>query len=191
MKIEKRPATLLYPVPVVLVSCIGHEGTANIITIAWVGTVCSDPPMLSISIRPSRYSHKLITETREFVVNIPSADILDATDYCGIVSGRDVDKFTVTGLTPEPASKVKAPLIKECPMNMECVVRQILNLGAHDMFIAEIVAVHQEEEVLDSHGHLDVQKARPVVYNGAGQYWGGHECLATYGYAKKIFGESK
>ncbi|MGE5415838.1 MAG: flavin reductase family protein [Acidobacteriota bacterium] len=184
MKIEKKAATILYPVPTVLVSCVDEAGKPNMITLAWVGTVCSEPPMLSISVRPSRYSHKLITMTGDFVVNIPSIDQLKQTDYCGVVSGADVDKFAATGFTAIPATKVKAPLIKECPVNIECVVRQTLNLGAHDMFIGEIVATHYNEEVLDAKGRLDVNKVKPFVYNGAGEYWGIDSEVGFYGFSK-------
>lgn len=184
MKIEKRPATILYPVPVVLVTSIDQGGKPNIITIAWAGTVCSMPPMVGIAIRPSRYSHELITRTRELVVNMPTADQLQAVDYCGMVSGRDIDKFKVTGLTPLPASRVKPPLIKECPVNMECEVRHILPLGAHDLFVAEIVVNHIDEEVLDEKGRVNPNRAKPLAYNGAQKYWTIAEEVGTYGLSK-------
>lgn len=181
MKLIKPPFTMLYPVPVVLVTSADSSGKPNIITIAWTGTVCSDPPMLSISVRPSRYSHQLISESGEFVVNIPSMQLLEKTDYCGVVTGREVDKFQATGLTPVPASKVKAPLIDECPANLECVVKQTLSLGAHDLFIAEIVACHVEETLVDRRGRMDVSLAHPFVYNGNGEYWGVKDSLGPYG----------
>ncbi|MGE5403418.1 MAG: flavin reductase family protein [Candidatus Saccharibacteria bacterium] len=184
MKIEKKAATVLYPVPTVLVSCVDEQGKPNMITLAWVGTVCSEPPMLSISVRPSRYSHKLISATGDFVVNIPSLDWLKQTDYCGVVSGANVDKFEATGFTAIPASKVKSPLVKECPVNIECVVRQTLQLGAHDLFIGEIVATHFDEEVLDKKGRLDVRKVKPFVYNGAGEYWSVDSDVGFYGFSK-------
>lgn len=186
-KVQKRPGTALFPVPVVLVTSADDQGRANIITIAWAGTVCSEPPLLSISVRPSRHSHGLIKASGEFVVNVPGADLLKATDYCGFVSGRDVDKFAATGLTAVPASIVKAPLIGECPLNLECVVRQTLELGAHDMFIAEIVAVHQNQSALSEKGRLDVRLVKPFAYNGAGEYWGIGEVAAAFGFAKKAF----
>ena len=122
-----------------------NKQRTNICTVAWTGTVCSDPPMLSISLRKERHSHSLISETREFVVNVPGVEQVRATDYCGVVSGRDVDKFKETGLTPAPASKVKAALILECPLNLECRVKKVLELGSHTMFVANVLAVQVNE----------------------------------------------
>ncbi|MGI6550686.1 MAG: flavin reductase family protein [Syntrophomonadales bacterium] len=184
MKIEKRPATILYPIPVVLVTSIDQAGKPNIITIAWAGVVCSQPPMVGIAIRPSRYSHELITRSRELVVNMPTAEHLKMVDYCGMVSGREVDKFKETGFTPLPASRVKPPLIKECPVNMECEVRHILQLGAHDLFVAEIVVNHVDEEVLDEKGRVNPQLANPLAYNGAQKYWTIAREVGTYGLSK-------
>lgn len=171
MKIEKEPSVMLYPCPVVLATCVDPKGKPNIITLAWVGVVCSDPPTIGVGIRPHRYSHKLIEESKEYVVNIPTVDILYETDYCGEISGEDHDKFAETKLTPEPAKKVKPPLIKECPVNLECVLQKIVKLGAHDLFLGEIVAVHVDQEVLDENGRLNFSKAKPFVYN-RGEYWG-------------------
>ncbi len=182
-KISKRPSTYLYPVPVVLVTC----GTKkpNIITLAWVGTVCSDPPMVGIGVRPGRYSHDLIEETGEFVINIPGEDLLEVTDRCGHVSGRDVDKFATFGLTAEPASEVKTALVAECPVNMECKVVQKISLGAHDLFLGEIVAVHVDEAVLDEkRRRVDYGKAKPFVLTFA-DYRGLSEPIGTYGYSVK------
>lgn len=185
MKIERRPATILYPVPVVLVTSVDQEGKPNIITIAWAGTVCSQPPMVGIAIRPDRYSHELISRSRELVVNMPRAEQLNQVDYCGMVSGREVDKFQATGFTPVVASQVKTPLIKECPVNLECVVRHILPLGAHDLFVAEIVAGHADEEVLDEKGRVNPILAKPLAYNGHQKYWTIGEEVGTYGMSKK------
>jgi flavin reductase (DIM6/NTAB) family NADH-FMN oxidoreductase RutF len=182
-KVTKKPSTYLYPVPVVLVTCGAEK--PNIITLAWVSTVCSDPPMMSIAVRPSRFSHQLIEETGEFVVNIPGEERLEVTDHCGQVSGREVDKFTEFGLTPQPAAEVKAPLIAECHVNMECKVVQKLELGAHDLFLGEIVAVHVNEEVLDEKGRrVDYDKAKPFVLTSA-EYRGLTQPLATYGCSVK------
>lgn len=139
------PSTALYPVPVVLVSCTSGDNSDNIITIAWTGTVCSDPPMLSISVRRERFSHRLIQDSGEFVVNIPTRELLSAVRLCGTKSGRDIDKWSETGFTRELSHYLdkKTPLIQECPVNIECVTRQQLSLGSHDMFIGEIVAVHR------------------------------------------------
>ncbi len=182
-KKSKRPSTYLYPVPVVLVTC-GID-KPNIITLAWVGTVCSDPPMVGIAVRPERYSYGLIENTDEFVVNIPGEDLLEATDRCGHVSGRDVDKFAAFGLTREPATEVKTPLIAECPVNMECKVAQKISLGAHSLFLAEVVAVHVDEEVLDESGRrIDYGKAKPFVLTFR-EYRGLRDVLAGYGFSGK------
>ena len=169
----------LYPVPVVLVTAAKPGGGANIITLAWVGIVCSDPPSISISIRPSRYSHGLIKEAGEFVINVPTEDILRETDRCGMVSGRDVDKFKECSFTAEKATVVGAPLIKECPVSIECKTRQVLSLGAHDLFIGEVVAVHADDKILDG-GRIDYARARPVVFN-QGEYWNLAKKIGTYG----------
>ncbi|MBM4047162.1 MAG: flavin reductase family protein [Planctomycetes bacterium] len=180
----RKPSEALYPVPVVLVTCADKAGKANMITLAWVGTVCSQPPMISISIRPSRYSHPMVKDLGEFVVNIPTAAQVKETDYAGIVSGRDVDKFAKLGFTPEPASKVKPPLIQECPVNIECKVRQTLTLGTHDMFIGEVVAVHVDESVLTDKGRIDVAKAAPFAF-AQGEYWSFKDKIGSFGFSGK------
>ena len=182
-KTRKNPSTYLYPVPVIMVTC-GAENP-NIITLAWVGTVCSDPPMVGIAVRQERHSYGLIEEIGQFVVNIPGEDLLEATDYCGQVSGREVDKFAATGLTPELASEVKPPLIAECHVNMECLVRKKLELGAHDLFLGEVVAVHVDEDVLEESGRrIDYGRARPFVLTFA-EYRGLGDALANYGFSVK------
>ena len=183
-RIIKRPHTALYPVPAVLVTCVNEAGKPNIITLAWAGTVCSAPPMVGIGVRPSRYSHDLIRDGGEFVVNLPSATIAAAVDTCGHVSGADVDKFQVAGLTPLPASKVKPPLIAECPVALECQVKQAIPLGSHTLFLGEIVAVQMDEAVLDAGGSLDVALAQPFTYV-EGEYWTLGEMLGTYGFSRK------
>ena len=153
----------LYPNPVVMVSC--SDGTKdNIITLAWVGTVCSNPPMISISIRPSRYSNELISASMEFVINIPEEKMLKACDFCGTNSGRDIDKFKKLDLTKEKGFIVNAPLIKECPINIECKVRQIIHLGTHDMFIGEVLSVNADEEIIYSDNDIDFEKVNDVSY---------------------------
>lgn len=179
VKLVKRPSTYLYPVPAVLVTC-GAGDQANIITLAWVGTICSDPPMVGISIRPSRHSNGLIRQTEEFVVNIPTADLVAQVDYCGQVSGRDVDKWAACGFTPEPGSAITTPLIAQCPVNLECKLARIIPLGTHDLFVGEIVAVHVDEAILDDRSHVDYTKAQPFAYLG-GQYRGIGELLGQYG----------
>ena len=128
-----KPGNMLYPLPVVLVSAADEEGNTNVLTVAWAGTVCSDPPMVSVSIRPERYSYRMIKETGEFVINLTTEELAYATDYCGVVSGRDADKFKNMHLTPVKGDVVKAPLIKESPVNIECIVKDIKSLGSHDM----------------------------------------------------------
>ena len=153
----------LYPNPVVMVSC--SDGVKdNIITLAWVGTVCSDPPLISISIRPARYSHELVSASKEFVINIPDEKMIEASDFCGTNSGRNIDKFKELGLTKEKGFIVNAPLIKECPINIECKVRQIIHLGTHDMFIGEVVSVNADEEVIYPDGEIDYERISMLSY---------------------------
>jgi len=183
MKVTKSPWTALFPCPVALVTCVDSEGKPNVITLAWVGTVCSDPPTLGLGIRPKRYSYKLIEDCGEFVVNVPNKDILRDVDFCGMVSGREVDKFSETGLTPQPAEKVKPPLIQECPINMECVVKKKLPLGTHHLFLGEIVHVHVDEDILNENGEIDFSRVAPFVYND-GEYWSLHKKIGIYGFSK-------
>lgn len=185
MKIRKKAYTALFPCPVVLVTCVGSNGKPNIITLAWVGTLCSEPPIIGASIRPTRYSHKLIENSKEFVVNIPTTKILRETDYCGVTSGKDIDKFSKTKLTQEPADKVKAPLIRECPVNMECILKDKIPLGVHDLFIGEIVQVHIDQDILDDKGNIDFKKADPVTYNQL-EYWSINKKLGKCGFSKKF-----
>jgi flavin reductase (DIM6/NTAB) family NADH-FMN oxidoreductase RutF len=180
----QKPFTALYPVPVVLVTCVNEQGTPNIVTLAWVGTVASKPPQAAIAIRPSRYSHTVISRTGEFVINIPNEDLLAAVDQCGHVSGTRTDKFAQTDLTPEPASQIQPPLIAECPFNLECKLTQTISLGSHDLFIGEIVAVHVDEELLDERGTIDYSKAKAVAYLG-NEYWSLGECRSTSGFTLK------
>ena len=188
MKIQRRPACVLLPVPAVMVSVADGSGGANIVTLAWTGTVCSAPPMLSIAVRPSRYSHELLGRSSDFVVNVPRASQVWALDYCGSVSGRDVDKFAACGLHASPASRVVSPLIEECPINIECVTRHRLALGAHELFIAEIVAVQYDEDVLDAHGRVQTQKLEPIAY-AEGEYWSLGERVGLYGAAARARGK--
>ena len=177
-----KPSTTLFPVPVVLVSC-GSAELPNIITIAWAGIINSSPPMVSISIRPSRYSHDLITESREFVINIPTTDQLEKADYCGMISGREVDKFAECDFTAVPASEVSTPLIAECPVNLECTVTQIIPLGTHNMFLGRVEAVHGEETVMNDKGRVDVTKAVPFTFVTRAYYQLG-DYLNEYGFTK-------
>jgi flavin reductase (DIM6/NTAB) family NADH-FMN oxidoreductase RutF len=177
-----KPSTLLNPVPVVMVTCADNSGKANIITLAWAGTINSEPPMLSISVRKERYSHKLISEKGQFVVNLTTQKLAYATDLCGVKSGRDVDKFKAAGLTAEKASVVDVPIIKESPVSLECVVKNVVELGSHDMFIAEIVAVDADEEFIDAKGKLSLEKAGLIAYSH-GKYWTLGRELGFFGYS--------
>ncbi len=177
-----KPGNMLYPLPVVMVSVADKDGRNNIITLAWVGTVCSEPPMVSISVRPERYSYSILKETGEFVINLTTKELTFATDYCGVKSGRDVDKFREMHLTALPASEVKAPLIAESPVNIECRVREVKPLGSHDMFIADVVAVHAEERYMDEKHKFHLDRAEPIVYSH-GTYFGCGEELGTFGYS--------
>jgi flavin reductase (DIM6/NTAB) family NADH-FMN oxidoreductase RutF len=182
-KLELSPSEALYPVPVVLVSC-GNRDKANIITIAWCGVVCSKPPLLSISIRPSRYSSGIIKAGGDFVINIPTENMLKETDICGTVSGAGKDKFELCGFTKADPSIVNSPMIQECPTNIECKVAKILSLGAHDMFIGEVVKVHRDRSVLDKEGNMDYSKAAPIIFN-QGEYWSLGKRIGRYGFSAK------
>ncbi len=175
---------MLYPLPVVLVTVCDKEGRANAFTVAWAGTVCSDPPMVSISVRPERYSHHIIEETGQFVINLTTRELAYATDYCGVRSGRSEDKIAAMKLTVEPAEKVRAPLLKESPVNLECVVKATHRLGTHDMFVAEVVAVHADEAYMDEKNKFYLEKADPIVYSH-GTYYTLDEAIGTFGYSVK------
>ena len=181
---------MLYPLPVVMVSMADKNGKYNIITIAWAGTVCTNPPMVSISVRPERYSYPILQETGEFVINLTTRELVYATDYCGVKSGRDVDKFAKLGLTPVAASKVKAPMIGESPVNLECQVTQVQQLGSHAMFLAEVAAVHAEERYMDAQHKFHLDQAEPIVYSH-GAYLLCGEQLGTFGYSVRRKPERK
>ncbi len=179
------PTTMLFPTPVVLITCIDSAGKPNIITLAWVGVVNSDPPMVGISIRPERYSYRWIKESMQFVINLPSEEMVRKVDACGVVSGRKVDKFNTMGWKPVPAQKVKPPLIDECHVQMECEVKQILPLGSHHLFLGEIVMLHVREEVQTERGRIDISKFLPLAYcPGAQEYWTLGKCLGYHSFSK-------
>ena len=176
---------MLFPTPVVLVTCVDEAGKPNIITLAWVGTINSEPPMIGISIRPERYSHACVKRSREFVVNLPTEEMVRKVDACGVLSGKEMDKFAFMGLKPIPAQKLKPPLIDECPVQMECKVKEIISLGSHDLFLGEIVALHVKEEVQKEKGRIDITKALPFVYcPGAREYWNLGKRIGHYGFTK-------
>lgn len=174
---------MLYPVPAVMVSCADRAGRANIITVAWAGTVCTNPPMLSISVRPERFSYGMLRETGEFVVNLVGRDLARACDWCGVKSGRDVDKWAEMHLTRLPSETLDfAPAIAEAPVNIECKVRDVLELGSHHMFVAEVTAVRVDEELLDASGKLRLDRANLVAYSH-GEYFDLGRRLGTFGYS--------
>ncbi len=156
-----KPGNMLYPLPSVMVSCQRPGGKPNIITIAWTGTICSDPPMLSISVQPIRYSHSILLETKEFVVNLVDEKTTFAMDMCGVKSGRDIDKFKELNLTAIPSKTVACPSIAECPVSIECKVSDIIHLGSHDMFLAKVSAVSVEAEYMDE---KEVRHGQPQTY---------------------------
>ncbi|MBR1642099.1 MAG: flavin reductase family protein [Butyrivibrio sp.] len=181
-KQEWKPGNMLYPLPAVMVSC-GREGeTPNIITVAWAGNVCTNPPMLSISVRKERFSHGIIKDTGEFVVNLVGRDLVKAADWCGVRSGRDFDKFKEMHLTPQESRKVSCPGIAESPVNIECRVNKILELGSHDMIIGEVMSVTVDEKFMDDKGRFDLGAADLVAYSH-GEYFELGKKLGKFGYS--------
>ena len=182
-KVVWKPGTMVYPVPAVMVSCGNEEDGYNIITIAWTGTICTDPAMAYISVRPDRYSYDLIKKNGDFVINLTTKELAKATDWCGMRSGRDYDKFKEMDLTPVKASKVSSPMIEECPINIECKVTEIKELGSHHMFLAEVVAVNASDKYLDEKTDaFDMAKAGLISYIH-GKYYGSTEPLGKFGFS--------
>ena len=179
-----KPGNMLIPVPAVMVSVTDKEGKSNIITVAWAGTVCTNPPMVSISVRPSRYSYQILEETGEFVINLTNESLVKACDYCGVVSGRDVDKFAKTGLTPIPMEHVHAMGIDESPVNMECKITEKRELGSHTMFIAEVVGVTVDDQYMDETGKFHINESGLVMYSH-GEYFALGKKLGKFGYSVK------
>ena len=178
-----KPGNMIYPLPAVMVSCGDSEETYNIITIAWTGTICSDPPLCYISVRKERHSHDIIARTGEFVINLTTEALAQATDWCGVKSGRDVNKFREMHLTPEKGQIVKAPLIAESPLNIECQVTEIRELGSHDMFMARVVAIDADERLIDkSTGAFQLNHCSPLAYSH-GKYYGLGEKLGGFGFS--------
>ena len=178
-----KPGNMIYPLPAVMVSTADKSGKANIITVAWTGTVCTNPAMLYISVRPERYSYTLLKDSGEFVVNLTTEKLKKATDWCGVRSGRDVDKWEAMHLTQGKASKLKyAPIIEECPVNIECTVTEIKELGSHHMFLAKVEAVQVGDEYLDEKGKLQLGKAGLLAYSH-GEYLTLGKSLGTFGWS--------
>lgn len=183
MKQSWKPGTMIYPLPAVLVSCGATPDEYNIFTVAWTGTVCTNPPMCYISVRPERYSYEIIKRTGEFVINLTTRRLARATDWCGVRSGRDYDKFSQMGLTASPAAVVAAPVVEESPVAIECIVKQIVPLGSHDMFVADVVNVLVDEEYIDPEsGRLDLQRAEPITYCH-GEYFSLGEVIGHFGWS--------
>ena len=183
MKESWKPGTLIYPLPAVLVSCGATPDEYNLLTVAWTGTVCTDPPMCYVSVRPERHSYGIIRRTGEFVINLTTRGLARAADWCGVRSGRDYDKFREMGLTPGKALKVAAPIVEESPVSIECRVRQVLELGTHDMFLAEVVAVQVDADYIDpATGRFCLERACPIVYSH-GEYFALGEALGHFGWS--------
>jgi len=182
-KISWKPGTMIYPLPAVMVSCGSTPEEHNIITISWTGTICTDPAMCYISVRPGRHSYNIIRKNGDFVINLTTKKLAYATDWCGVKSGRDFRKFTEMGLTPVPSTKVKAPMIKESPVNIECIVKEIMELGSHHMFMSEVVAVNAEEEYIDPvTGLFKLNEAVPICYSH-GKYYETGELVGKFGFS--------
>lgn len=177
-----RPGNMVYPLPAVLVSCGDKEGNINLMTAAWTGTICSDPPMVYVSIRKERHSHHMIQETGEYVINLTTEKLAWATDFCGVRSGKDMDKFKEMKLTPVKGELEFAPMIAESPVSIECRVINVMELGSHDMFMAEVTAVYVDEQYMDAKGTFHLEKANPMVYSH-GQYYGMGKYLGSFGFA--------
>lgn len=183
-KINFKPGNMLYPLPAVMVSCGNITEDSNIITVAWTGTICTNPPMAYISVRPERYSYDIIKSSGEFVINLTTENLTYATDFCGIRSGKDVDKWKECNLTKEAADTVKCPMIKESPVNIECQVKEIKELGSHHMFIADVTAVHVDEKYMDESNKFNLNDSRLITYSH-GSYFSLGRKLGTFGYSVK------
>lgn len=180
-KLKWKPGTMVYPLPPVMVSC-GDMEKSNILTVAWTGIICTDPAMTYVSIRKERFSYDIIKGKGEFVINLASSDLARIVDFCGVKSGKDIDKFKECNLTKEPSTEINCPMIKECPINIECKVKEIKELGTHDMFIAEILAVNVDEKYLDETGRFDMEACNLLAYSH-GQYYSLGERLGKFGFS--------
>ncbi|MPM19652.1 Flavoredoxin [bioreactor metagenome] len=185
MKQNWKPGTLIYPLPAAMVSCGSHPEEYNILTVSWLGTICTNPPMYYISVRPERHSYEIIKRNMEFVINLTTEELAHATDWCGVRSGKDYNKFHETGLTPGKAFAVSAPVIEESPLCIECRVKEIISLGSHDMFISDVVNVQADEKYFDPEtGKFDMQNAKLLAYSH-GNYYGLGEHIGKFGWSVK------
>lgn len=181
-KINFKPGNMLYPLPAVLVSCGNINAQSNLFTVAWAGTICTNPPMVSISVRPERYSYQFIKDSGEFVINLTTSELVHATDYCGVRSGRDVDKWKECHLTPIEADTVSCPMVSEAPVNIECQVTEVKELGSHHMFIAKVTAVHVNEKYMDEKNTFHLNESNLLAYSH-GTYFTLGKPLGTFGYS--------
>ena len=183
MKTSWKPGTMIYPLPAVLVSCGNQDENYNLFTVAWCGTVCTNPAMCYISVRPERHSYDIIKQTGEFVINLTTESLARATDWCGVKSGRQVNKFQAMRLTPQKGEKVEAPIVVESPVNIECKVKSIIPLGSHDMFIAEVVNVQVDDELINpATGKFELERAHLITYSH-GQYFSLGKELGHFGWS--------
>lgn len=184
MKLNWKPGTMIYPLPALLVSCGSCPDDYNLITVAWAGTICTNPAMCYISVRPERHSYELIKQTMEFAINLTTEELARATDWCGVRSGRDYHKFDEMGLTPAPSQTIQAPIVAESPLSIECRVKEIVSLGSHDMFIAEVLNVQADDSLLDAQGKWHLDQSHPLVYLH-GAYYGLGELIGRFGFSVK------
>ena len=186
VKVERKPLPLIYPNPVVLVTTLDENKRTNMITLTLVGGVCWEPPMIGIGVGKNQYSRRLIEKLGEFVVNVPRAETLRDVEYCGLVSGKKVDKCPKTRFTLEPSSTVRPLMIRECPLNLECKIKNEIPLGSNVLFLAEVTCLHIDEEILDEKGGVDMEKAKPIMFNLTNTYWEIGKKLADYGFTRSL-----
>lgn len=184
MKIDWKPGTLIYPLPALLISCGSTPSDYNLFTVAWAGTICTEPAMCYISVRPERHSYGLIKENMEYVINLTTENLARVTDWCGVRSGRNFRKFEETHLTPIPARYVKAPIVAEAPLSIECRVKDIISLGSHDMFVSEVLNIQADDQYFDNNGKWHLEKTHPLVYLH-GAYYGLGELIGNFGFSVK------
>ncbi|MDR0748227.1 MAG: flavin reductase family protein [Tannerellaceae bacterium] len=183
MKTDWKPGTMIYPLPAVMISCGSEPAEYTILTVSWVGTLCTNPPMCYISVRPERHSYPILKKNMEFVINLTTESLAFATDWCGVTSGKEHNKFGEMNLTPGKASVVKAPLIEESPLSVECRVREIMALGSHDMFIADVVNIRADDKYLnEATGAFDMEKAKLLAYSH-GKYYGLGQLIGKFGWS--------
>lgn len=183
-KTDWKPGTMIYPLPALLVSCGTSPEEYNLLTVAWTGTICTNPAMCYISVRPERHSYDIIRRNMEFVINLTTESMAKATDWCGVRSGREYKKFEEMNLTPSPSHAIRTPIVKESPLSIECIVKEIVSLGSHDMFIAEVVNVQADNRYFDEEGKWHLEKANPLVYLH-GAYYGLGDFIGRFGFSVK------